>query len=434
MPPEKVCKTVHQYNSKVISGKDMEKLQEIADDYNKVKNYVYARFGGINSLSKIYPGYTVQNEMIETGLRNELELPFVYFNLAVFEAIGNIKSQWTKTKTAVLKRVNSNEGFTDEEKHYLRYLLKVSNAFEEVLNHKPVKLKAELQEKYEQLSKNVNTKKLNNYLCRQVRSLHVKQYSENADGFSLTERAYRYGNHGIYITIKEKRKRVFIPLTDNNQYNRQIGIKLYPQEGNIEINVPIDVKIQRNKDYKRQTGLALGMYTMLTTDEGHVYGERLGEYQIQLSDWIREQAVKHKADKGDLYGRKKYTARKHRMTEQMHSYINMELNRFLKTEKPAVIFISRLPPPKKHEGDKAINHSVNLWQRGYIKNRLYQKCQEKSVKVVEVFGKGISSECSRCGADGYKREGTFICQVCGYQTQEKHNAAQNIRNRGKNEM
>ena len=108
MPPDTICKTIHQYNKAPIPEENMKKLQEIADDYCRVKNYVYQRYGGINSLSKIYPGYTVQNEMITTGLREELGLPFVYFNLAVFDALGDIKSQWTKTKTAVLGKINNN--------------------------------------------------------------------------------------------------------------------------------------------------------------------------------------------------------------------------------------------------------------------------------------------------------------------------------------
>ena len=40
MPPDKICKTVHQYNKEPVSGADMQKLLEIADDYRKVKNYV----------------------------------------------------------------------------------------------------------------------------------------------------------------------------------------------------------------------------------------------------------------------------------------------------------------------------------------------------------------------------------------------------------
>lgn len=52
---------------------------------------------------------------------------------------------------------------------------------------------------------------------------------------------------------------------------------------------------------------------------------------------------------------------------------------------------------------------------------------------MEVFGKGISKECSRCGADGNKKEGIFKCPFCGYQVQEKWNTAQNAKKRGEKE-
>ena len=63
MPSETIYKTIHQYSKLPVSESDMGKLREIAEDYCKVKNYVYARYGGIGGLGKIYPGYTVQNEM-----------------------------------------------------------------------------------------------------------------------------------------------------------------------------------------------------------------------------------------------------------------------------------------------------------------------------------------------------------------------------------
>ena len=108
MPPDKICKTVHQYNKKPIPKEDMRKLLDIAEDYRKVKNYVYARFGGIGSLGKLYPGYTVQNEMTESGFRENLGLPSVYFYLAIFDALGDIKCQWTKTKTRLRQLINKN--------------------------------------------------------------------------------------------------------------------------------------------------------------------------------------------------------------------------------------------------------------------------------------------------------------------------------------
>ena len=118
------------------------------------------------------------------------------------------------------------------------------------------------------------------------------------------------------------------------------------------------------------------------------------------------------------------------MTEQLHSYINMELNCFLNTEKPEVIYIPKLPKMQKHSGNKAINHSVTMWQRGYIRTRLQQKCREQSVELIEVFGKDISKECSQCGAIGNKQNGIFTCSVCGNRIDEKINTACNARKRG----
>lgn len=196
-----MCKTVRQYSKGVIPERDMEKLREIAEDYRKVKNYVYARYGSIGSLSKLYPGYTVQNEMTASGLRSDLEMPSVYFYLAVFDALGDIKAQWSRTKSKILELVGKHEGLSPEEKHYLRFLMKVNNAFEAVLNEKEILLPKELQKKQEELASLVDTEKLHRYLCRQVRKYHDKQHTSAADGFALSEKAYRYGDHGIYISI-----------------------------------------------------------------------------------------------------------------------------------------------------------------------------------------------------------------------------------------
>lgn len=430
MQPDKICKTVHQYNRGPVPEESMQKLLEIAKDYREVKNHVYARYGGIASLSKIYPGYTVQNEMTVGGLRERLDMPSVYFYLAIFDALGDIKSQWTRTKSKLLKLVNKNEGFTPEEKHYIRFLLKVNNAFEAALNQKPVELDKKLNKQYGVLAEQVDTGKLHRYLCRQVRKYHVKLHTDTADGFSIAERAYRYSDHGIYISIKEKRKRVFIPLTDSKQYKCQCHIKLYPKEHNIEIKVPVYVTVRNHHDYQNQVGVAVGFYTMLTTDEGHQYGEELGTYQTAFSDWVRQQTGSYNRNRDSNPGRKKYHAKKRRLEEHLHSYINHELNRFLQTEKPETVYVVKLPRPKAGGWNKAINHSITQWQRGYIRKRLTQKCQEQSVELIEVLGKNISNECSNCGAIGKKTDGTFTCPACGYEAEEKTNTARNVKKRG----
>lgn len=429
---ETICKTVCQYNKGTISSDDMKKLQEIAEDYCKVKNYVYTRYSGKGSLVKLYPGYTIQNEMTKSGLRAEIGIPSVYFYLAVFDALGDIKSQWTRTKTKVLELLKKNENLSPEEKHYLRFLLKSPNAFEAVLNQKPIRLMKEMEIKHNELAAQVDMKKMHRYLRRQVRKYHTGQYhTDVVSGFSVAERAYRYADHGIYISTKQSRKRVFVPLTDNNQYKSQLYVRLYPETGDIEIKVPINVLVHCHTDYINQVGVSMGMHAMLTTDKGHVYGEHLGEYQMEYAEWMRGQTISYNRRRADNPGRKKYNAKKNRYAEQLHSYINHELNRFLQTEKPGTVYMVKLPRPCAGGVNKKINNSVALWQRGYIRERLQLKCREQSVEFIEVLGKSISSECSYCGAAGTKKDGIFSCQKCGYTIEEKVNTSRNVLKRGK---
>lgn len=408
----------------------MQKLQAIAEDYRTVKNYVYARFGGVASLPKLYPGYTIQNEMAKSGLRETLGMPSVYFYLAVFEALGDLKNQWIQVKAQVSKAVGKNENFTPEDAHYLRYVLKIRNCFAAILNYAPMELEKGYEEKYKELASIVDTHRLDNYLRRQVRNHLKKLHADRAEGFSIVERAYRYGDHGIYLSTKESRKRMFVPLTDNNQYSRQLYIKLHQETNDLEILVPIDVKVKRHEDYKNQVGVSLGIFTMLTTDGGRTYGERLGEYVTWQSKWIEKETRSYQKNRQDNPGRKRYMEQKRRVDEGQHAYINMELNRFLREEMPKVLYLPKLPGKNRGGRIKEYNRVANMWQRGYIRQRLLQKCREESVEVVEIFGKDISRECSQCEAMGTTKEGIFVCPECGLRMDRKVNAACNAKKWG----
>lgn len=90
----------------------------------------------------------------------------------------------------------------------------------------------------------------------------------------------------------------------------------------------------------------------------------------------------------------------------------------------------KLPKPGAGGVNKRINQSISQWQRGYIRRRLEQKCTERSVEIVEVLGKNISNECSRCKEIGKRTDRRFVCPACGYEAEEKTNTAQNVKKRG----
>lgn len=430
MPSNTVCKTVRQYNSEPVSGADMKKLQEIAEDYRTVKNYVYQRYGGIRSLSKIYPGYTVQNEMTASGLRASLGMPSIYFYLAVFDALGDIKNQWTQTKGRIEKCIRGNENLTPEDRHYLRFVMKQSHCFESVLLEQGMELSDEWQKSFEEVRAGVDENRLNQYLRRQVRRHFKKMHTDTVDGFSVSHKAYRYEDHGIYLAIKEKRKRIFIPLTDNNRYTKQLYVRIFPEEGNVVVHVPVEMKVRMHEDYQREIGLAVGIRTMFVTDEGSIYGEKYSDYQYALSEYVREGSIRYRRNKEKNSGRKKYMAGRQRLEEALHTYINAEINRMLRTEKPAVVYLPKLPQSSKAGVNRKINSFVSMWQKGYVRNRLAQKCREQSIALIEVFGKDISNECSRCGATGQKDKNIFVCKACGAEFSERENAAKNALKRG----
>lgn len=438
---DKICKTIHQYNKEPLSPEDMGKLQEIADDYCKVKNYVYQRYGGIRSIAKLYPGYTVQNEMTSAGLRAQLNMPSVYFYLAVFEALGDIKTQWAKVKNDILAAINKNERFTPQDKHYLRFVIKISDCFEKIINGKTIEVSGEMAEQYARIiadrsgGKTIEADNLNRYLCRQVRRKLRSLHTEKADGFAIAERAYRYGMHenkkGIFLSTKEKRKRIFVPLTDENEYRKQLYIKLLPEKSGIEIAVPIEVKVRRHEDYQKEIGVSVGVWQMFTTDSGNVYGERLGELNRKRVDFLEAADRSYRREKKNNPGREKYKARKQRMDAGFETYVNQEINRMIAQEKPSVIYIPRLPNGTSAGHNRRINYAMSVWKRGFIRERLTLKCRENSIEIVEVIGKAISTQCSMCGAQGKYEKEKFCCHVCGYEADKKMNAARNAISRGR---
>lgn len=445
---KKICKAVHQYSSGKISREDMDRLLDIARDCMTVCNYVYQKYGGIKSLDKIYPGYTVQNEMTTSSLREKLNLPTVYFYPAVFNALREIKTQWAHVKRNIYTAINENARLTPEDKHYLRFVVKIDGCFANILNGKPVPIPGEMLPKYESIVSGLQgdqsecVKSLNRYLCRQVRKRLRKIHTDKFLYFSIWEKGYRYGKsknkegrdcYGIFLTTKEHRKRIFIPLTDENQYSGVLDIKLKPEKSSVEMIASVFTEVRKHKDYTNEIGISLGLWDMITTSTGHVYGGEFGKIQKELYDYGVNEWRMYGRENGDA-PRKKYSIRREKMEEALKNYINREINRMFAEEKPEKIYMAKLPQNPGGEA-KAGQYLLRVWKKGYVTERLEWKSRQNDIEMIEVLGKGLSVECSTCGAvckmKAQSRYEGFKCENCGYEDDRKINAAKNALNRGK---
>ena len=433
-----VTRTVKQYNSMPIPPEDLKELVRIGKSYRALKNIAFDRYGGVTGLPKLYGRNAIEKELLAAGIREELSLPSIYFQMAIKEASANMQKEWTLTKRRIRNLAERNRNFTADDVHYIHFILKVDQAFMAVCLRKEPVLPESHREAYGGLAAKVDGKRLDNYIRNKVRKYHKRLKAVKQDTFSVDRRGYSYRGHSIELASGRARKRISIPLTDGRAFDRQLKIRLIPGEQGIEIYAPIGVRVREHGGYIDKVGIALGMDPMLTTDKGRVYGAELKRYQDACESLMidRDERPKDSMRAGarDIPGGKKYLAKKKRSEEQLRSYIGKELNRFLRDEEPAAVYLPKHPPMAgAGRGDSP------KWKRAretgiYILEHLGQKCEERGCAVVRVPGRGIGTTCSDCGSLKGKIEGgAFICGACGYKEKVQINSARNALKRGQDQ-
>lgn len=446
---KKICKALHQYSKGKISSENMDVLMEIGHGCMVTKNYIYQRYGGIKSLGKLYSGYEVDAEVKESGFREKIGLPSVYFTASVNRALGDIKIMWAQVKSGINDAASKNERFSPEDRHYIRFVVKVSGCLEGILNGKPVSLPEEIQSKYESVITELGdetgqrVQSLNRYLCRQTRKRLRRLHTDNATYFTIKKQGYRYGEsegkNGIFLATKVNRQRMFIPLTDANVYDRMLDIKLDPKKRKVEIIIPLLVNTKQHENYTNEIGISLGLWNMITTSTGDVYGSEFGKKQQEISQYILKE--NYQDGRENISETQKYAAHKAKMDRALKNYVNMEINRMLEQEKPGTIYMAKLPRnagmhAAVHDAQQQMKgtgdtHFLRMWKKGFVTERLQWKCQQNGIRIIEVIGKEISTECSACGQKGIVKGESFRCPFCGFEENKKVNGARNAINRGK---
>lgn len=432
-----ITKTVWQY-SEPLPEDTMAFLKGIAVDYCKVKNYVYGKYSGIKNINNLTPVYNILNQMRSCGLREQLNLPVVYYELAVAEAVTNIKSNWGSVKNRIGDCITANENLSDEDKLYLRTVLKLNSVYEAVLNRQEY----EMPKKAEGL--NIDTKRLNNLLCRLTRRYLTQPKSDCEDAFRVSPNGYSYKDGAMRIVCRIPRQRVSIPLKDSRKFDRQIQVQI--RNNYVALAAPVEVKIKKHIDYTNTIYIYIGSQDMFTLSNGHIYGTSLdhltGPETERLDRKNRERrkvytVYTQSVENGDVQksqsievnnlGKCKYDRQKEKEKEKTKTFINSEINRMIDSEKPAKIVITK--PVTKNKTKiyaKSANRKMTRSFNSYIRERLAYKCKVNSIELVEIHSRHTGQNCSVCGEAGKRQGRAFICENCGLQTTIALNSAKNI--------
>ena len=425
-------------HSEVLPDETMDFLRGIEADYGKVKNYVYARYSGIRNVGRLTPVYDILTEMRHCGLRTQLNLPVVYYELAVADAVTDIKSMWGSLKNKIRELIRANENLSEDDRMYIRTVLKLNSVFAAVLNRQCY----EMPDNSKGLD--LDVERLNNLIRRLVRRYLSAPEVHKHYGFRVTPAGYKYQDGGIYLVSRTKRQRVFLPLRDDKTADRQIQIHLH--EKSVAIAIPLEKKINIHPDYQGNVYVHIGYRDLFTLSNGHRYGEdfyqladpeterlchknaeRMKHYQIYQKNLKTGDKQKASNIVENNLGKKKYHDQKQREWEKTCNYINAEINRMLETERPEKIVITKyIYKGRKRYRDKSVNRRLTRSFRGYIRERLIYKCRVNGIALIEISSKGTGSICSACGEKGERQGQEFICKGCGFHAPIALNSARNI--------
>ena len=348
-----VIKNTKQYSYE-LDEDILNELLFIGSKYKNVKNYVYSRYSGINSILLLEKDRKIRDEWVKTKFYEQFKLPARYWKLALNEAMANIKSSWSNIKLRIKNQVKQNDNLNNEDRHYINYILKANELYHKVLINKSFEIPKVFEDK------NLNYKYLNNLIKRYTRKYKgYIPYSNKNTTFSIDTGLYSYKDGCINITCTKKGKRLPIKLTDNEVRNKTLKVKIVGNK--LEIHCPLRIKTKIHKDYTNTIGIDKGYKYLFAVSSDKFYGENLNTYLNKETERLnkinfnrnRFYAMYNKyLELGDMkkannilhnnLGKVKYNHNKLKHDQQVKSYINNSLNQLIENEKPKEIVMENL--------------------------------------------------------------------------------------------
>ena len=444
-----MIKCVKQYS---YSSDYIDELLLITKRYNSARNYFYSRFSGIKSIGKLKSHRKlIRDVLMREGSCEMFGLQSRQWKMALEDAIGNIKSNWSNSKNKIKVAISNNENLSKDDKHYMFYILKFDSILVDVLTSTKFTAPKGLAE----IKVDDNRKAyLHKLICRYIRKYKSNiSYSKRLMTIQLDADMYEYiqKKDGLYIEIMSlvPRKRLSFKLKDNHIYKGNISIIINKQDRSIAIHKGLKVEAKAlNETSVNVVGIDKGYSTMLSCSNNKEYGCELGSILSKQTELLSEKNKKRnrlyalakeysKAEnhekasnilKNNL-GYIKKDRQSQKFQGRLKSYVNMSINLFMLDAKAKEVIIEDLTFKSNYSNKgKAYNRKMTQWVKGYIDERLEYKLKYNSINIEKVNPAYTSQVCADCGAFVKRNNSIIMCPTCG-EKDANINAAKNILNR-----
>lgn len=187
---------------------------------------------------------------------------------------------------------------------------------------------------------------------------------------------------------------------------------------------------------KRVVGVDIGMVSIVSTSEGHHYGQISEELRKRVEKSAQKQRRKQKLNAClKRKGRLEVSLSDSRAEAYAKNEIGHALN-FMISEIPnpndASVAIERLSVKDMRFKLRQMNRALRVSQLGYVRDKLKFKLDERGIRYRSVQPAYSSQQCSICGFTfkmNRRNQSEFSCLFCGYSANADLNAASNIAER-----
>lgn len=258
---------------------------------------------------------------------------------------------------------------------------------------------------------------------------------------------YKLKDNKLYLYIQglKRNERIEVELKDKNIHKGNLRVII--KDDAIEVHKAKNINVKANKiGEEKVIGIDKGYRCLIATSDNKFYGEHLNDYLSVESERLNKinaernrnwSLMKKYEEEGNIrkaeniknfnLGRVKYNRNKLKFDSRVKSYINKELDRFIREDKPSEIIVEDLTFASNYKNYPAnIKRKLSRWIKGYIEKRIEYKCELNSIARTTINPAYTSRVCHKCGEFGDRNNEIFKCLNCGTFDAD-YNASNNIK-------
>jgi len=201
--------------------------------------------------------------------------------------------------------------------------------------------------------------------------------------------------------------------------------KVIRKENGWFVHITVEKEVEIKKEYENVIAIDLGIRniaTVVSTADGkpRFYGKELRRVRGHYFH-LRRKLGKLKKFKAI----KKIGNKERRAVDDLLHKISREIVNRAKEEN-AVIVLGDLKGIRKQNRGREFNRKLNMFPYYRLSKFIEYKALWEGIAVIKVNEANTSKVCSRCGSQGLRRNGKFVCSKCGVELNADYNGALNI--------